>query len=82
MSPAALPIATGAAIEALRGALDAAGFIDGSALEAERYLHDWTDDYRATALAILRPRSVEEVQALVRISPLVRMLQRLPFTEM
>lgn len=70
--PPAAPKATsgnpaGAALKALRMVLDAAGFIDGPASDAERYLHDWTGDYRGTALAVLRPKSVEEVQALVRI---------------
>ncbi|TIO09440.1 FAD-binding oxidoreductase [Mesorhizobium sp.] len=56
-----------AALEAFSAVLDAAGIIDGTAPEAGRYLHDWTGDYLGTALAVLRPRSVEEVQALVRI---------------
>ena len=56
-----------AALAALRAVVDAAGFVDAGAPEAERYLHDWTGDYRGGALAVLRPSRVEEVQAIVRI---------------
>jgi FAD/FMN-containing dehydrogenase len=52
---------------AIRSVVDAAGFIEGASPEAARYLHDWTGDYRGAALAVLRPRSTAEVQALVRV---------------
>lgn len=56
-----------AALDALRAALDPAGFIDGQAPDAARYLHDWTGDYQGAALAVLRPATVEVVQSVVRI---------------
>lgn len=56
-----------AALAALRAVVGAVGFVDAGAPEAERYLHDWTGDYRGGALAVLRPSRVEEVQAIVRI---------------
>ncbi|TIR55890.1 MAG: FAD-binding oxidoreductase, partial [Mesorhizobium sp.] len=32
-----------------------------------KYLGDWAGDYRGSALAVLRPASVAEVQALMRL---------------
>ena len=55
------------ALDAFRDVLDAAGVIEGGAPDAARYLHDCTGDYQGTALAVLRPRSVEDVQTIVRI---------------
>ncbi|MDW6023433.1 FAD-binding oxidoreductase [Mesorhizobium sp. BAC0120] len=54
-------------LQSFRAVLDSAGVIEGEAPEAARYLHDWTGDYQGSALAILRPHSVEQVQAIVRI---------------
>ncbi|MGC4026263.1 MAG: FAD-binding oxidoreductase [Mesorhizobium sp.] len=55
------------ALDAFRRALDSSGVIDGNSPDAVRYLHDWTGDYLGAALAVLRPKSVEEVQEIVRI---------------
>lgn len=33
---------------------------------AARYNHDWTGDHSGTALAVVRPRDVEQVSAVVR----------------
>jgi FAD/FMN-containing dehydrogenase len=53
------------ALAALRDALGSAGFIAADGHEAVRYLHDWSGDYQGSALAVLRPATVDEVQAVV-----------------
>jgi len=53
-------------LDALRARLDPAAFIDGASADAERYLCDWTGDYQGSALAVLRPRSVADVQSILR----------------
>ncbi|RFC63903.1 MULTISPECIES: FAD-binding oxidoreductase [Mesorhizobium] len=55
------------ALDAFRHSLDNSGVIDGNAPDAVRYLHDWTGDYLGAACAVLRPKSVDEVQQIVRI---------------
>lgn len=56
-----------AVLAAFAGVLDASGVIDGGSADAARYLGDWTGDYGGAALAVLRPATVEQVQAVVRL---------------
>lgn len=67
MSLAKEGVPADAALAAFRAVLDASGVIEGTTPDAARYLRDWTGDYQGAALAVLRPRTVEEVQAAVRI---------------
>ncbi|RWF49639.1 MAG: FAD-binding oxidoreductase, partial [Mesorhizobium sp.] len=53
-------------LDALQNIVGARGVIaDTSGMAG--YLRDWSGDYRGTALAVLRPGTVTEVQALVRL---------------
>jgi FAD/FMN-containing dehydrogenase len=54
-------------VDALQAALGPGLLIDGASVDAVRYLHDWSGDYQGSAIAVLRPSTVEEVQTTVRI---------------
>ncbi|TPM41597.1 FAD-binding oxidoreductase [Mesorhizobium sp. B2-3-4] len=53
-------------LDALQGIVGTNGVLADAAGMAG-YLRDWSGDYRGAALAVLRPSSVAEVQALVRL---------------
>ncbi len=55
-----------ASLDDFRAALGPAGVLAGAEL-SDRYLRDWAGDYRGRALAVLRPQTVAEVQAAVRL---------------
>jgi FAD/FMN-containing dehydrogenase len=60
-------VGASAVLAELRDILGDAGVIDADTLDAVRYLHDWSGDYQGAALAVLRPATVAEVQAIVRL---------------
>lgn len=64
-SPSTVDVAT--VLPALRRTLGGVAVIDADTQDAVRYLHDWSGDYRGAALAVLRPATVAEVQAIVKL---------------
>lgn len=55
-----------ASLDDFRAILGPAGVLAGTEA-GDRYLRDWAGDYRGRALAVLRPQSVAEVQAAMRL---------------